>query len=206
MRIVLIILYLLLAHSAAVFPLPMLTGLALISLSAAILLGGLKQKQFLVWLSFIAIAVISLTLTWYNKAFYMLYVPPVIISLVFFIVFFNTLLPGKEPLVTAIGEKSRGPLTQEMRRYTKGVTILWALTCGLMFMSSILLPIYAPYELWSLFANFLNYIILAMLFFIEFVYRCWRFPDHDHPSFIDYIKIVIDAEVRSYKPNRVDNN
>ncbi len=184
----------------------MLTGLALISLSAAILLGGLKQKQFLVWLSFIAIAVISLTLAWYNKALYMLYVPPVIISLVFFIVFFNTLLPGKEPLVTAIGERYRGPLTQEMRHYTKGVTILWVLTCGLMFMSSILLPIYAPYELWSLFANFLNYIILAMLFFIEFVYRCWRFPDHDHPGFIDYIKIVIDAEVRSYKPNRVDNS
>jgi len=204
-RIALIILYPLLAHSAVLFKLPILTGVALISLSAAILLGGLKQRQWLVWLAFIAIAAISLTLASYNKAIYMLYVPPIVISLVFFIVFFNTLLPGKEPLVTDIGEKSRGPLSPEMRRYTKGVTILWAIACGAMFLSSVLLPVFASHETWSLFANLLNYAILAILFFVEFVYRCWRFPDHNHPGFIDYIKIVIDADVRPYKP-RTENS
>jgi hypothetical protein len=43
-----------------------------------------------------------------------------------------------------------------------------------------------PLGMWSLFANVLNYVIVAALFVAEFVVRRQRFPQSPYRSFVDF--------------------
>ena len=58
------------------------------------------------------------------------------------------------------------------------------------------LPGLASKELWSLFTNLLNYLVVGTLFGGEYLYRRYRFRDHDHPSFPEYLRIVIQTDIR----------
>lgn len=193
---VLILSYPLLAHLAVWLEQPVIQILALLVLTLGLLLPGLRQGRFFTWGLFLVILVLLCVVGYMDIAIYLLYLPPVVIPLLFWGVFFHSLLPGQTPLVTAIGEQARGPLSEEMRGYTWGVTMMWTVVLAAMALWSALLPWLASITLWSLFTNFINYMIIALLFGAEFVYRKWRFRDHDHPGFADYLKIVINADIR----------
>ena len=73
---------------------------------------------------------------------------------------------------------------------------MWGSFFVAMVLWSALLPWLTTVMLWSLFTNFLNYLMAALLFVGEYIYRRWRFQDYDHPGIIDYIKIVVRADIR----------
>jgi len=188
--------YPLLVHLAVWFDLPGLEFLALFFLILRLLLPGLKRHRLLTWGLFLVVLAALCAVSYLDITIYFLYLPPVLISLLFFSVFLHSLLPKHVPLVTAIGERARGPLSAEMRSYTWSVTLIWTVFFALMALWSALLPWLASVEIWSLFTNFVNYILVALLFTAEFMYRKWRFQEHDHPGFIDYFKIVANARER----------
>lgn len=193
MQIVLVVLYPLLVHLSVLLNLPLLQALALISLVAGFTYQGLRNRNGFLWALLLLIAALLLLLAAINSTIYLLYVPPVALPLLLAVVFINTLLPGKEPLVTAIGEASRGPLSAEMRRYTRGVTTLWAAVFCLMVLEAFVLALAGRPQLWSWVTSILNYLLIGILFLGEFIFRKWRFPDHNHPGFVEYIKIVVHA-------------
>lgn len=125
--------------------------------------------------------------------------PPLFILGLIASVFWTSLLPGREALVTAMGEKHRGPLSARMRAYTQGVTIFWAIFLLGQFALTLYFSIYGPEWVWALFTNAVNYLSVAMVFVAEYLIRRWRFPEHDHPSFIDYVKIVVSSNVRKQR-------
>jgi uncharacterized membrane protein len=47
-----------------------------------------------------------------------------------------------------------------------------------------------PLAVWSLFANFLNYAIVAIVFVAEYVYRGRRFPRHDYGGFVGFLRRI----------------
>ena len=47
-----------------------------------------------------------------------------------------------------------------------------------------------PLSLWSLFANVLNYLLVAALFVVEFVYRRRRFPQQPYRGLLDFTRRV----------------
>lgn len=194
MQIALILLYLPLVHFAAVTGLPLLQAAALIVLAAGIFYKGLKAKQWLLWLLLVGVSGAIALLALFDLTLYVIYLPPIVLPLLIWGMFFNTLLPGKTPLVTAIGERARGPLSREMKIYTRRVTILWSvLLLGMSLWSAWLAWLNSPL-LWSLVTNCLNYVVIIVVFFGEFYYRKHHFKNHDHPSLIDYIKIVVSPE------------
>ena len=198
LRIILVVLYPLLVHLAVLWQQPVLMSLAFLSLSTAFSLQGLQNRNITVWVVYGLLNTVILLLTLVDKAIYFLYLPPILLPLLLFTVFFRSLLPGQEPIVTDIGEKARGPLSAEMRIYTRSVTLLWTVMFMLMILCAVLLPVYGSRELWSLVTNFLNYFICGLIFVAEFYYRQWRFPDHDHPGFFQYIQIVIAAQIQQH--------
>lgn len=125
-----------------------------------------------------------------NAVFYLIALPPILLPLFILFVFAQSLLPGREPLVTAIGEASRGPLTQAMRNYTHKVTLCWTLLLSYFVLSALIFTISAPQWVWSLMVNGFNHLLVGVFFVGEFVYRKHKFPEHNHPGFIEYIKIV----------------
>ncbi len=104
-----------------------------------------------------------------------LYLPPILLLSFFIVYFAKTLLPGKEPLVTKIARiifQDDGP---EIAAYTRQVTWMWTCFLVILLVQTIGLSLFAPIELWSLFANILNYLFMSLLFIIEYVYRQIRF-------------------------------
>ncbi len=196
--VALILSYPLLVHLAVWLEQPVIQVLALLVLTLGLLLPGLRQGSRFTWGLFLLILGLLCAAGYLDIAIYLLYLPPVVIPLLFWGVFLHSLLSGKVPLVTAIGERARGPLSAQMRRYTWGVTLMWTVVFAAIALWSVILLWLATTTLWSLFTNFINYLMVALLFVAEFVYRKWRFQDHDHPGFVDYLKIVVNADIRKH--------
>lgn len=194
---VLILAYPLLVHLAVILHLPMLQWLALCCLSATPLYPRLLSGHGWSWLTFFMLVVFLLLLTLAGGGRYVLFIPPVLLPAVGAWFFGRSLRKGEVPLITRIARASRnGELPAELLPYTRGITWLWALTLSGMALLSIMLAAFAPLEWWSLFTNFLNYLILAAIFPLEYLWRRLRFRHLEHPGFFDYIRMVATTNYR----------
>ncbi len=193
MQIALFLAYPASVHAGVLLGLPQFKVMAIVFLAAAVFYRGLIKINSRAWLGFTGVSIAAVVIGILADPMYLLFVPPVAVPLLISWGFIRTLLPGQVPLVTDIGERARGPLSDAMKRYTRGVTLMWAVSLVIMGCWAILIPIFGTIDLWSIFTNIVNQVLVASLFFGEFVYRKMKFQDHDHPSFIEYIKIVFGA-------------
>ena len=70
------------------------------------------------------------------------------------IVFGSSLLRGHTPLISLLSQKlSRGPLSPEIARYTRAVTVAWCGFFSLQLVGSLVLLVYTPAAIWSLFSG-----------------------------------------------------
>ena len=191
MRFGLIILYPVLVHLGVVFAQVSIQVLAILALTTGICLGDLIARKPSTWALYSLIVAGLSGMFFLDKTIYLLYIPPILIPLLMFIGFFRTLLPGQIPLVTDIGTKARGTLTQDMQNYTRVITQLWAACFAAMTTWALVLPIMGSLTLWSIFTNIVNHFLVGTFFVGEYCYRRYRFKDHDHPSFFAYLQIVV---------------
>jgi uncharacterized membrane protein len=196
MQLLLLIAYPLCVHYAVVTVNPEAQLLALVLLAAGISYPGIKQNSTVAWLTLLSVIALSLLISYFQLTLYVLYLPPVIIPLLLWTVFFRSLLPGETPLTTQIGESVHGPFSPEMRHYSRQVTVLWAVFFVLMAGWSALLPFLASDKIWSLFTSFINYLLVGMLFVAEYFHRKWRFRQFNHLAFWQYLQLVARANIR----------
>ncbi len=124
----------------------------------------------------------AIALAWYASASgpYAVFVPPLAINLLLLWFFGRTLVPGREPLVTAIARFVRGRLDPEVERYARRVTWAW---CGLFAANAAIsaaLAAFASLEAWSLYTNVVATALYALMFAGEYAYRRRRFPALEH--------------------------
>lgn len=105
-----------------------------------------------------------------------LYLPPFIIQCGLLWLFAGSLRAGREPLITRIARVVFQQQDEATLRYTRNVTRLWTLFFCALLVETLLLTLFAPLEVWSLFANIINYLLIVLLFSAEFIYRRLRFP------------------------------
>ena len=194
--VVLIAAYPLLVHCALVFAVPQLLFIAPMLFLTGVFFLSLRAGSQLAWLVFSGLCGCILLLEYLGLTLYLLFLPPVVIPLLLLFVFGRTLRSGREPLITAIGEAARGPLSQAMRTYTRRLTQLWCLVFVTMIVWSAILPLLKQPELWSWFTNVINYGVVGVLFVGEFMLRKKLFPTHNHPGFFEYLRIIGSANIR----------
>ncbi len=194
MQIGLLLTYPVLVHVGVIFEQPKLQILAIITLALGVFFNQLKSYKLSAWFIVLVISLVSIGLGLFDKSRYLLFLPPAAAPLLIGWGFLRTLRVGQIPLVTDIGERARGPLSEAMRGYTRVVTQLWSGCLLLMASWGILLPIFGSMELWSFFTNIINQLLVACLFIGEFYYRKSKFQDHDHPRFLEYLRIVFRAQ------------
>jgi uncharacterized membrane protein len=85
-----------------------------------------------------------------------------------------SLMPGRKAIVTIFAERSRGDLPPPLLLYTRRVTWAWCLFCAGQLLGSLLLLLFAPVPVWSMFVNLFNLPLLAAMFCGEFAWRKWR--------------------------------
>lgn len=104
-----------------------------------------------------------------------LFLPPVYLSLILFTIFFYSLQPEKEALISKFARVIFNENNPEIMLYTRRVTIAWSVFFLLMTIEGLILPFTVSLETWSLFVNILNYLFIAIFFIAEFSYRRLNF-------------------------------
>lgn len=109
---------------------------------------------------------------------------PILVYVALAGVFGSTLLPGRMPLIERIARivDHGDAMPSELVTYTRYLTWAWTVIPLSMAVASVLLAHFASQTMWSLFTNVLSYVALAVLFFAEYPYRRWRYPDTPHTN------------------------
>jgi uncharacterized membrane protein len=212
--------YPVLAHIAVLDRRPVLIAASIGLLVMLVLLPGLRDRRTLAW-TMLPIAALGLVAAiGSGHALQLLFLPPILINGFMAWLFGHTLLPGRTPLIERVVHAMHGPdaadVTAEVIAYARKVTQVWAglfvvLTAANLllaalarpggFLSSAGLDIGAsvPLGMWSLFANVLNYAIVAALFVAEFAVRQRRFPQSPYRGFVDFSRRLASLE-RMFRP------
>lgn len=95
--------------------------------------------------------------------------------------FGRTLLPRRTPLVERISRLERGgDFPAGLVGYARGLTWAWAILLAGIPAADAALALLATAAVQSLFVNFVSYALVAALYFGEYAYRLWRYPQFPH--------------------------
>jgi len=200
--------YPLLAHLAIVTASPRLTVVSVAVLALAVLLPGLISGRPAAWIGALLAACAIVLLARQDAAGLVLFLPPVLINFFVAWLFGHTLAPGDRPLIERLVRLLHPPgevLDPEIVRYARTLTATWAVLLGGLGLLNLLLallaspgglletagavpPVVVPIETWSLFANLLNYLVVAAFFVAEWFYRRHRFPQQQYRNLLDFLR------------------
>ncbi|MHB1530727.1 COG4648 family protein [Acidithiobacillus sp.] len=102
-------------------------------------------------------------------------------------VFGLTLLPGHIPMVSRIAELIHGSLSDRLLLYTRRVTMAWAIFFATMTGLPLIIFLFIPQQLWFLFTNIISAMLVALMFFAEYIVRCRAIPVGDRAGMIEGI-------------------
>ncbi|MDO9465791.1 MAG: hypothetical protein Q7J36_00665 [Thiobacillus sp.] len=103
-------------------------------------------------------------------------------------VFGVTLARGRQALCTRFAEVVHGSLTPEEVRYSQQVTLAWALFLLVISLLSTALFFLASIEVWSVFANFLSFPLILLMFVVEYAVRRHKLPHQKPHSIMDGVR------------------
>ena len=96
-----------------------------------------------------------------------------------------TLARGRQALCTRFAEVVHGSLTPEEIRYSRQVTLAWTLFLLAISLVSSALFFFASIEAWSVFANFLSFPLIVLMFAVEYAVRLRKLPHQKQHSIMD---------------------
>ena len=196
------------AHGASLLNSPGLTLTSVAILAAAILARPLADGRRWAWLAAPAAALAIVWLWRADAASLVLYLPPTLLNVFLAWLFGHTLAHGSVPLVERLVlmlQRPGEPLEAAIAHYARRLTLLWtalfvllaavnlglaacATPGGLLEAGGIRAPFSVSRESWSLFANVLNYAIVAAFFLLEYAYRRQRFPGRPYRNLLDFLR------------------
>lgn len=127
---------------------------------------------------------------------WLIYAIPVLVQGALAWLFARSLRPGLVPLITRYALAMGATDRPEVWRYTRRLTLAWALLCGGLALLSAVLAISVSTTTWALFANGINYLFLAALFMLEYPLRRWLLRDEPRAGFLPYLAALARADHR----------
>ena len=189
--------YPLLAHLSVTLADRRLQWLSLVWLLGISLSGALVQGRAWAWLAWMAAGALIWWLVMQGHGLFALFVPPAAIPAALFLLFAGSLRAGQTPLVTRIATIMHdGPLPEDLVGYTRQVTALWATVCAALFLSAVLLALFASPRIWSLMTNVVHYLVLGAVFLLEYAWRRVRFRHHEHLGLVQFLRRVAQVRIR----------
>lgn len=195
--------YPVLVHAAIVTDSALLACGALLLLGCNILGPWLLQARPWAWVLLIAGLPASVLFVTHGEGRLFFYAAPVLVAVALLWLFGRTLVSGRVPLITRIAAAIRGPLPEPVRRYTRQVTQLWVAVFAGMALANLMLALFASPVLWSLFANFINYLLVAGLFGAEWLFRCWYLGGQETLTWREYLQALSRLDYRRLLATRV---
>ena len=103
--------------------------------------------------------------------------------------FGRSLRAGETPLCTRLADRLHGPLTPAETRYTRQVTLAWALLFVALMLTTLGLYVAAPLAAWSLFVNFVTLPVIVAMFVVEFAVRRRVLPPADRGGILAAVRV-----------------
>jgi len=103
--------------------------------------------------------------------------------------FARSLIKGRVPLCTQLADKLHGPLNAQALRYTRRVTLAWAVFFLLNMAVTFLLYVFAPLRIWSLFVNFCSAPLILLMFVAEYAVRRRVLPKVQRSGLLDTLRV-----------------
>ena len=125
----------------------------------------------------------------------------VVIHLALAALFGISLRRGSEALISSLARHVHGHLTPDMARYSRKVTIAWVLYFIAMAMLSAALFLFAPFDAWAAFANWLTPLAVALMFGSEHLLRYRLHPEFERVRMVQ----VIAAYARRAAPSAAES-
>jgi len=189
--------YPLLAHLAVLTDDRRLEWLALMWLLAIAMSAALLQRRPWSWSLLLVSGAALYWLVVAGDGLYALYVPPIVIPAALLMLFASSLRSGQVPLVTRIAKTMHeGEFPDDLVTYTRHVTQLWCVVCAALFVSAVLLALFATPHRWSLMTNVIHYVVLGAVFLLEYAYRRIRYRQHEHFGLVQYLRRLSRAKLR----------
>jgi len=200
--------YPLLAHFAVLSGRPALIAASIGLLAVIALFPGLRSGRPLAWVLLIAAGFGLYEVARSGQTLLLLFLPPILINAFMAWVFGNTLQEGRTPLIERAIILLHGPaenLTSDVAAYARRLTLTWTVLFvslatinlvlaalarpgGVLLSAGLDPPVTVPLGTWSLFANVLNYVIVAAFFVVEYRVRVRRFPERAYGGFFSFIR------------------
>jgi uncharacterized membrane protein len=209
--------YPVLAHFAIARNSAGLTIAALALLAAICLLPALARGAAAAWLAVPIVAAVCWWLSGVDQPLLPLYLPPIIVPAFLACVFGNTLRPDRTPLISQLIRLLQAPGDEEPEpavwSYARRLTATWtALFVALATLNLLLAALAEPdgllrasgidpglavsHEVWSLFTNLIEYLLVAAFFVIEYAYRRQKFPRQPYRNMFDFLRRMAAAMPR----------
>jgi uncharacterized membrane protein len=115
--------------------------------------------------------------------------PHAVIYSALLIAFGQSLLPGREPIVTYFARTIHGDIGPEIVDYTRRVTWAWCWFFGLELVGSAILLTLAPMAWWSIFVNILNVPLVAAMLLGERLTRPFWVANPPLEHFNDFLRM-----------------
>ncbi len=125
----------------------------------------------------------------------MTYYPPVLINSLFGLFFLVSLFPQRTPIITRVALLLNSDLSDAHKRYSRHATIAWAMFMFCLAIGTVIVAVYLPIEIWSLFVNFINYILVLIMFVVEFLVRRLVLNEK-RMSFIGFLKSLAKIDIK----------
>jgi uncharacterized membrane protein/3-hydroxymyristoyl/3-hydroxydecanoyl-(acyl carrier protein) dehydratase len=200
--------YPLLAHAASTCHSRPLTIASVVVLAAAVLYRPLVDRRQWAYLALPVVALMIAGLARLDAVALVLFAPPVLLNAYLAWLFGHTLAYGNTPLIERLVrllQPPELPFEPGVISYARTLTRLWtaffillgatnlalaalATPGGLFEVAGIRTPVMVSIETWSLFANVLNYLLVAAVFLVEFTYRRRRFPGRPYRNLLDFFR------------------
>jgi uncharacterized membrane protein len=114
----------------------------------------------------------------------------VVANLTFAQWFARTLRPGVEPLCTEVARRVHRNLTPRVVRYTRGVTVTWAVLFTVVALASMVLYAIEPFQAWTHFVWFSTAPLTVAVFAVEYAIRCMVIPANERSAAIDTFRAI----------------
>jgi len=106
--------------------------------------------------------------------------------------FLHTLHGGRTPIITAIARSIHKNIPDSIVRYTRKVTIAWAIFFAAQVLLSLVIFATTSIATWSVFANILHWPMIAAMFGAEYLCRKHYNPHFQHASIRQSVLAYLD--------------
>jgi uncharacterized membrane protein len=177
------------------------TSVAALLIAAQIgLIASLFLGRFHHWYKFpalvLGVGILAVVLRHYGGAVLVAStgIPHALAYTAMLLIFGKSLTGQKESVITTLALRMRGPLSPVVLRYTRRVTLAWCVFFAAQVAASLVLFLWAPLAVWSLFINVANFPLVLVMFMLEYAYRLVRHPAGTRDRFSDFFKVIEDRK------------